>query len=125
MLTNIAIGLIVVWLGFLIVAWMKGGLGAGRKFGNKLAGHLNINKNLFHSLLDNGIEGPSLQFLGMLERTGMSLQEASMELGPSLQRGIDALESRFGRQAAIDEVKPLVSKLVEEWEQLQEKRNRR
>lgn len=96
----------------------KMGLGKGRKYGNKLAGHLGWNKNFFHSVLDNGVNGPSLVLLNGLEQSGISMHEATVTLAPSLARGLSVLDARFGPQAMIEEAKPAVAKLLEEWEAL-------
>ena len=39
-----------------------------------------------------------------------------MELGPVLARGIKRIEARFGTQEMIDSVKPIVERLVSEFE---------
>lgn len=119
MLTYIAIGIVVL---FLFLMWTRGGLGKGRKFGNKVASHLGMNNNFFHSVLENGVTGPSLQVLAMLEGAGFTVEQASVQLAPSLERGLLALESRFGRQEMIENAKPTVSRLVSEWEKLQGQR---
>ena len=106
----------------MILVWTRGGLGKGRKFGNKIAKHLGMSSNFFHSVLDNGVSGQSLQRLAMLEGVGCSLERASIELAPSLERGLIALEGRFGRQQMIDSAKPVVAKLLNEREKLQEQR---
>ncbi len=120
---KIAIGVLILWLIIVAFVWHKGGLSKGRKFGNEIARHLNIPKNLFHALLDNGVKGPSLQLLSMLRDANMSLERASIELGPSLQRGVIALEARYGNQDALEHVKPTIFKLAREWESLQDNLN--
>ena len=42
----------------------------------------------------------------------MGLDQASIELGPILQRGIERLEARFGPQEMYDMAKPIVARLV-------------
>jgi hypothetical protein len=120
---KIALSLLALWIAFMAFMWFKGGLGKGRKFGNEIARHLDIPGNLFHSLLESGVSGPSLQLLAMLQGANMSLERASVELGPSLHRGAVTLEAKFGPQEAINRAKPVISKLVREWEALQVERN--
>lgn len=116
MLLAIVSALLAIWLLFMIFTWTRGGLGKGRKFGNRIATHLGMSNNLFHSVLENGVNGPSLQLLATLEMAGISLQEASVQLAPWLQRGLDALESRFGNQNMIELAKPIVTALWAQWE---------
>lgn len=116
----VAVG--VVWIFVVVLVWIRGGLGRGRKFGNKIAKHLGMSNNFFHSVLESGVSGPSLQLLAILEGADFSLELASIELAPSLDRGLVALESRFGRQDMIDTAKPIVARLLNEWERLQEER---
>lgn len=122
MFTYIAITLAVIWVLFMVLIWTRGGLGKGRKFGNRIAKHLGMSNNFFHSVLENGVTGPSLQLLAMLEGAGCTLERASIELAPSLERGLIALENRFGRQELIDNAKPIVVQILKEWEVLQKQR---
>ena len=108
----------------MVLVWTRGGLGKGRKFGNKIAKHLGMSNNFFHSILENGVSGPSLQLLAMLEGTGCTLERASIELAPSLERGLIALENRFGRQEMIDNAKHIVVQILKDWETLQKQRER-
>lgn len=59
MLTYVAIGIICAWILFLILMRTIDGLGKGRRYGNKIAKYLGISNNLFHTLLDNGVNGSS------------------------------------------------------------------
>ena len=122
MFTYIVVTLAVVWVLLMVFVWTRGGLGKGRKFGNKIAEHLGMSNNFFHSVLENGVSGPSLQLLAALEGTGCTLERASIELAPSLERGLVALENRFGRQEMIENAKPLVAHMLREWETLQNQR---
>jgi hypothetical protein len=119
-MTTSAIIALLVFASLLALIWKRSGLGAGRAFGNRIANHLGIPKNLFHSLLENGVTGPSLSVLATLERAGLSLEQASVELGPSLARGANRLEARFGHQKVIEDAKPTISALVTQWEAKQE-----
>jgi hypothetical protein len=55
--------------------------------------------------------------LASLEKSKLDLDQASIELGPSLSRGIERLEARFGPQEMIDKAKPIVARLVSESDQ--------
>lgn len=119
MLTYIAIAIPVL---LIVLVWTRGGLGKGRKYGNKIARHLGMSNNFFHTVLENGVTGPSLQVLAMLDGAGLTLQQSSVQLAPSLERGLVALENRFGRQEMIETAKPVVAALMKEWEELQQQR---
>jgi hypothetical protein len=103
---------VAVLVALAVFFWRRDGIGSGRSFGNRIAAHIGIPKSLFHSLLDHGVKGSSRELLASLERAGMDLDQASVELGPPLSRGIDRLEARFGRQEMVDKVKPIVAGLV-------------
>lgn len=118
MFIYIALAIAAIWT----LIWLRGGLSKGRKFGNKIAEHLGMSSSFFHSVLDNGVSGPSLQLLATLESAGCTLNRASVELAPSLKRGLFTLENRFGRQEMIDNAKPIVAQLMKGWEELQEQR---
>ncbi|CAH2813008.1 MAG: hypothetical protein CBARDMAM_7375 [uncultured Caballeronia sp.] len=47
---------------------------------------------------------------------GVSVDRAAVRLAPSLIRGMMALESRFGQQQQIEEIKPVVTALFVEWQ---------
>ena len=99
--------------------WKRFGLGKGKKYGNRLADHLGWKKNFFHSVLENGVNGPSLLILNALESADITRHQALVQIAPSLARGLTTLEARFGPQAMIEDAKPQVAALVEEWEALQ------
>ncbi len=119
---EIVLGILAIWLAFIALRWFKGGLRNGRKFGNEIAHHLDIPNNLFHALLENGVNGPSLQLLSSLQTANIPLERVCVELGPSLQRGVIALEAKFGTQEEINRAKPVITKLVRMWDDLQTKR---
>ena len=121
MLINIAITLAVIYGLLMVLVWKLGGLGKGRKFGSKIAKHLGMSNNFFHTVLENGVSGSSLQLLAILERTGWTPARASIELAPSLERGLIAMENRFGRQEMIDNAKLIVVQILKEWETLQKR----
>jgi hypothetical protein len=102
-----------------VFLWRQIGPGSGRKLGNRIASHIGIPKNVFYALLENGVKGSSRELLLSLEKSKLGLDEASVELGPSLGRGIERLERRFGTQEIYDKVKPVVARLVAEFERKQ------
>ncbi|MFZ2219549.1 MAG: hypothetical protein WAV85_12845 [Rhodoferax sp.] len=55
--------------------------------------------------------------MASLERSKLSLAQASIKLGPALALGIERLEARFGPQDTIDEIKPIVARLVSDADQ--------
>jgi len=103
---------IVILVALAVFFWRRSGIGSGRAFGNRIAAHIGIPKSLFHSLLDHGAKGSSRDLLASLEKAQLDLDQASVELGPSLARGIERLEARFGRQDMVDKAKPMVARLV-------------
>lgn len=111
----------IVGVGFLVALlvffWQRNGIGSGRGFGNRIAAHIGIPKGLFHSLLDHGVKGSSRELLASLEKAKMGLDQASLALAPSLARGVERLEIRFGKQEMVDKIKPIVARLVSEAEQ--------
>lgn len=121
MITYIAIA-IAIPVVLILLLWTRGSLGKGRKYGNKIARHLGMTNSFFHTVLENGVTGPSLQVLAMLDGAGSTLQQSSVQLAPSLERGLIALENRFGRQEMIETAKPVVAALMKAWEELQQQR---
>ena len=108
MLTYIGIAIFVLFMLYLLFAsfmWTRGGLGKGRRYGNKIAKHLGMSNNFFHSVLESGVTGPSLLVLaaldGAVDGAGLTIEQASIQLAPSLERGLIALENRFGRQEGV------------------------
>lgn len=101
-----------VLIGLLVFFWRQVGAGSGRVFRNRIAAHIGISRSLFRSLLVHGVKGSPRDLLVSLEKSKLNLDQASIKLGPSLARGIDRLEAHFGPQDMIDEVKPIVARLV-------------
>lgn len=112
MIYTAAIVGVVAIVALVVFFWKRNGIGSGRVFGNRIAAHIGIPRSLFHSLLDHGVKGSSRELLASLEKAKMGLDQASVELGPSLSRGIERLEVRFGTQEMVDKVKPIVARLV-------------
>jgi len=106
-------------LGLAVYFWRRYGPRSGRAFGNRIAAHIGIPRYVFYGLLEHGAKGPSRELLASLERSKMTLDEASVELGPALNRGSERLEARFGAQEMYDRVKPIVARLVAESESRQ------
>ncbi|KAB2912143.1 MAG: hypothetical protein F9K30_21115 [Dechloromonas sp.] len=96
--------------------WNQVGPGSGHRLGNRIAAHIGIPRNVFYALLTNGVKGSSRELLRSLEKSKLSLDEASVKLGPTLNRGIERLEGRFGAQEMYDKAKPIVARLVAESE---------
>jgi hypothetical protein len=105
---------VLVLVALVVFFWKRNGIGSGRTFGNRIATHLGISRSLFHSLLVHGVKGSPRELLASLERAKMGLDQASVALGPSLSRGVERLEARFGRQDTLDTVKPIVARLASE-----------
>lgn len=108
--------LIAILVLILAAAWKITGRGKARRFGNKVADCVGLNRNQFHSALDNGVSGSSLAMLEMLEKAGLTPEQAGVEVGPSLAKGIAKLEGRFGPQPQIEAAKPTIAELVAKWE---------
>jgi len=99
-------------VGVVVFFWVHNGPGSGRPFGNRVAAHIGIPKNVFYALLENGVEGSSRELLASLQRSKLGLEEAGVKLGPALGKGLARLERRFGTQESYDRAKPIVARLV-------------
>lgn len=99
-------------IGLAIFFWQRMGPGSGRAFGNRIAAHIGVPRNVFWMLLDNGVQGSSHAMLASLEASRLGLDEASLRLGPSLRRGLERLETRFGPQAMVEQARPIVERLA-------------
>lgn len=117
MIYTTAIVGVVTLVALIIFVWRQMGIGSGRSFGNRIASHIGIPKSLFYTLLNNGVKGSSRDLLVSLENSKLDLDQASIELGPSLSRGIERLEERFGTQEMYNEAKPNVARLMSAFEQ--------
>lgn len=107
---------VVALVALLVFFWKQSGIGSGRAFGNRIAAHIGVPKSVFHSLLDHGLSGSSRQLLASLEKSTLELDQASVELGPVLAKGIERMDARFGSQEMVDKAKPVVARLVSEFE---------
>ena len=112
----IGVGVIVA---LMIYFWKLSGFGSGRAFGNRIAAHTGIPRKVFHMLLVNGLAESSGTVLAALEKSQPDLEQAGITLGPHLANGIRRMEARFGNQEMIDKVKPIVARLVSEFEKQQ------
>ena len=99
-------------VGLVVFFWRRVGPGSGRTFGNRIAAHIDVPRSVFYALLDNGVKDSSRELLASLAKSKPGLDEASVELGPTLSRGIERLEARFGTQESYEKVKPIVAGLV-------------
>jgi hypothetical protein len=103
---------VVVLLALLVFFWKRDGPGSGRAFGNRVANHIGIPKSLFQSLLAHGVKGSSRELLASLEKAKLDLDQASVQLAPTLSRGIERMEAHFGPQEMVDKAKPIVARLM-------------
>ena len=116
MIYSAAIVGLAALIALLIFFWRRSGIGSGRAFGNRIAAHIGIPKNVFHMLLTHGVSGSPRDLLASLAKSTPELDQASVELGPKLARGIERMEARFGKQDMVDKAKPVVARLVAEFE---------
>jgi hypothetical protein len=107
--TLITLGLLVAVASYF---WKNYGPGSGRSFGNKIASYNDISRNTFWYLVDNGAKGSALDELKAIERSTETLEQASIALAPTLQRGLERLEARFGPQNMYELAKPKIYRLV-------------
>ena len=107
----IVVGVVAI-IAILVFFWKRMGAGSGRAFGNDIATHLGIKRSLFYSILDHGTKDSSRQLLASLAHSKLDVEAASLELGPTLQKGIERLEARFGQQDSVDAAKPKIERLV-------------
>jgi len=120
MLLYISIALCLLVLIVYFFVGYSFGFHKGIKFGNQIANHLGMRNKFFHVVLENGVNGgQSLMVLGALAKAEFNIERASVELGPSLMRGLYKLEERFGQQKEIDDAKPIATRLFYEWEKIQ------
>lgn len=108
---------VVVLLALVVFVWKRLGPKSGRAYGNRIAAHLGIPRKTFWYLMENGTAGSALDVLAPMEKSGLSLNQAGIKLGPTLQKGLDRLEARFGAQEMYDEAKPVIAKLLAASEQ--------
>jgi hypothetical protein len=107
--TFVALGGLVAIASFF---WNNYGPRSGRSFGNKIASHNDIARSTFWYLVNNGAKGSALDELKAIEKSTETLEQASIALGPTLQRGLDILEARFGPQNIYELAKPKIYRLV-------------
>ncbi|WP_296491651.1 hypothetical protein [Rhodoferax sp.] len=103
---------VVTLLAILVFFWKRSGLGSGRRFGNKIAQHIGIQRSLFYSILDHGTRDTSRKLLASLANSKLGVAEASVELGPTLVKGVERLEAHFGEQEMVNDAKPKIMKLI-------------
>ena len=112
MINESAIVGVLTLIALFVFFWKRYGVGSGRRFGNQIAKHIGVPRSLFHSLLAHGLAGSSGNLLASLEKSKLTLIQASVELGPVLSKGAERLEAHFGSQESLDNVKPIIKKLL-------------
>lgn len=108
---------VVVLLALVVFVWKRLGPNSGRAYGNRIAAHVGMPKKTFWYLMENGTHGSTLQVLAPMEKSELSLSQAGIKLAPTLQKGLDRLEARFGVQEMYEEAKPVIAKLLAASEQ--------
>tara|TARA_E500000318_G_scaffold99852_2_gene102159 strand:- start:1186 stop:1695 length:510 start_codon:yes stop_codon:yes gene_type:complete len=79
----------------------------GRRYSNKIADYLGVNKALFNSaLLEAGVTWYTLK---VMKRDGVTVHAAAEVLLPALKSGLAQVDLRFGPQVMIDEAKVKIS----------------
>ena len=116
---------VLVLVGIAVFFWRREGPSSGRAYGNKIAGHIGIPKKVFWPLLENGVKGSSRQMLAELQAQDVSLMEASARVAPTLVRGIQRLEERFGRQEMYEQAKPHIAAALPNGEGFSEQASQR
>lgn len=99
-------------IGLAVFFFQRNGPGSGRPFGSRIAAHIGMPRHVFFAILENGVKGSSRELLASLQQSAAGLDEASVALGPSLHRGLERLEARFGRQDMYEAAKPVVARLM-------------
>jgi hypothetical protein len=117
MIESAALVGIAALLALLVFFWQRSGVGSGRMFGNRIAAHIGMPKKVFHMLLAHGARDAYARQLAALEKSHADLDQASVQLGPVLAKGVERMEARFGRQEMVDKVKPIVARLASAFEQ--------
>jgi hypothetical protein len=111
---SVLVMLAIVGLLWALVAffWRRWGPGSGRDFGNKIAKFNRIPRNTFWYLLDNGADDSAMDLLARIQQSTTDWEQASIALAPTLQKGLERLEKRFGPQGMYEEVKPTIARLL-------------
>jgi hypothetical protein len=116
LMDNIAVVGVVAVIALAVYFWKSFGTGSGRGLGNRVAAHIGMPQSLFYVLMDNGVKGSTRDLLVSLENANLDLEQASVELAPTLARGIERLEARFGTQESYEKIKPDVARLMAAFE---------
>jgi hypothetical protein len=103
---------VFVLIGIAVYFWKREGPGSGRAYGNRVAAHIGIPRRVFWPLLENGVKGSSREMLASLQRDGVSLDAASVQVAPLLIRGMERLEARFGTQEMYEQAKPHIEAVL-------------
>ena len=112
MVYSAAIFGVLTLIAVLVFFWWQSGLGSGRRFGNRVAAHMGMSKSLFHTLLVHGVKGSPRELLASFAQSKLDVNQASIAISPTLSKGIERMEARFGPQEMVDKVKPLVARLL-------------
>jgi hypothetical protein len=103
---------VFVLIGIAVFFWRREGPGSGRAYGNRVAAHIGIPRRVFWPLLENGVKGSSREMLASLQRDGVSLGAASVQVAPFLIKGMERLEARFGTQEMYEQAKPHIAAVL-------------
>lgn len=97
----------------------------GHKFGVRIANHLGMKRDFFFSLLGGGgcccVLGSPETILEQILEEGMPEEQASVELAPYLEQGLEFYVRDFGADEEVEKAKPVIAGLVEKWRVRQEK----
>ena len=116
---------VLALIGIAVYFWKREGPGSGRAYGNRIAAHIGIPKQVFWPLLENGVKGSSRKLLSALQEDGVSVEAASPQVAPLLARGMARLEERFGKQDMYEHAKPRIAALLSDPETVAEKEKHR
>lgn len=116
----IALGVLVMataWLWKRYTLFKALGLSDGRKFGNQIADAMELEYNLFHTILEAGdTPVPSLMMLDAMRKAKVMPMDAAVDIAPFLLDGLRKLENRWGPQPQLKEATPSIYRIVEIYE---------
>ncbi|WP_440108546.1 hypothetical protein [Acidovorax sp. BL-A-41-H1] len=105
------LGLVTI-IALLVFFWKRSGFGSSRNLAHGIAKHIGIQRGLFYSILDHGTMDSSRKLLASLARSEMGVEAASVELGPTLLKGVERLEAHFGVQDSVTDARPKIQRLI-------------
>ena len=112
---------VLALIGIAVYFWRREGPGSGRAYGNRIAAHIGIPKQVFWQLLENGVKGSSRELLAALQEDGVGMGAACAQVAPLLVRGMTRLEARFGTQEIYEQAKPRIAALLPDPENVAQK----